>query len=253
MAQHSPALLLLHYFGGSARSWDMLAARLGPAWRCVAPDMRGFGDNHAGGPYGVDDYADDAAALAAGLGPFILVGHSMGGKVAAALAGRHPPGLVGLILIAPSPPCPEPMTDTAREELRASFGSRDGAVRTARAISARANDGPGFDPAVLDRIVTDHMRAARPAWDAWLDQGSREDITAQAGRIMVPALVVAGAKDGALGPEVQRRLTLPRLSYKLHQPKTRLDTISDCRHLIPLDAPDELAVLIQEFTAALAP
>jgi len=32
-----PALLLLHYFGGFARSWDAFAARLGPAWRCAAP------------------------------------------------------------------------------------------------------------------------------------------------------------------------------------------------------------------------
>jgi len=75
-----PALLLLHCFGGSARSWDAFAARLGPTWRCAAPDMRAFGANHPGGPYAVGNYADDAAALAADLGPFLLVGHSMGGK-----------------------------------------------------------------------------------------------------------------------------------------------------------------------------
>jgi len=101
-----PALLLLHYFGGSARSWNALAARLGPKRRCVAPDMRGFGANHPGGPYALGDYADDAAALATGLGPFLLVGHSMGAKVAVALAARRPPGLVGVVLVAPFPALP---------------------------------------------------------------------------------------------------------------------------------------------------
>ncbi len=57
------------------------------------------------------DRADDAAAPAAGLGPFLRVGHSMRGKVAVALAAWRPPGLAGVILIALSPPCPEPMTD----------------------------------------------------------------------------------------------------------------------------------------------
>ena len=241
---HPPALLLLHYFGGSARSWDALAARLGPARRCVAPDMRGFGANHPGRSYAVADYADDAAALAAGLGPFLLVGHSMGGKVAVALAARRPPGLAGVILVAPSPPCPEPMADDARASLRASFGSQDGAAQVARAISAKAADGPAFDPAVFARIVTDHMRASRPAWDAWLDTGSREDITALAGQVPVPVLVVAGAEDSALGPDAQRRLTLPRL------PGARMEVVSGSRHLVPLDQPGPLARLIETFPAA---
>lgn len=249
----APALLLLHYFGGSARSWDALAARLGPARRCVAADMRGFGDDRSGGPYGVETYADDAAALAAGLGRFVLVGHSMGGKVATALAARRPPGLVGLVLVAPSPPCPEPMTDAARDSLRASFGSPEGAARTARAISARADDGPGFDPAVFDRIVADHLRASRPAWDAWLDEGSREDIAPLAGRVAVPVLVVAGADDAALGPEVQRRLTLPRLPGGSHPPGARMETVPGSRHLVPLDAPDALAGLIGAFLAGATP
>jgi pimeloyl-ACP methyl ester carboxylesterase len=252
MAQ-PPALLLLHYFGGSARSWDPLAAALGPAaGRRVAPDMRGFGDNHAGGgPYGVDRYADDAAALAAGLGGrVVLVGHSMGGKVAVALAARRPPGLAGLVLVAPSPPCPEPMSDAAREELRGSFGSREGAARVARAISARAR-GTGPDAAaVFDRVVADHLRADRPAWDAWLDGGSREDISARAAQVAVPVLVVAGAEDDALGPAVQRRLTLPRLPAG-----ARMETVPGSRHLVPLDVPAALAGLIGGFlsTAAAAP
>jgi pimeloyl-ACP methyl ester carboxylesterase len=241
----APVLLLLHYFGGSARSWDRLTACLEPARRCVAPDLRGFGDDRAGGPYRVGDYADDVARLAAGLGRFVLVGHSMGGKIALALAARRPPGLAGLVLVAPSPPGPEPMTEAARAALRASFGDRDAAARVARAISARAEPGPHFDRAVFERIVADHMRASRPAWDAWLDGGSREDLSGLAGQVAVPTLVVAGEDDAALGPDVQRRLTLPLLPPG----GARLATLPGSRHLVPLDASDALAGLIRRFPA----
>ena len=40
------------------------------------------------------------------LNRFILVGHSMGGKVAQIVAGRRRTGLMGLVLVAPAPPTP---------------------------------------------------------------------------------------------------------------------------------------------------
>ena len=48
MTGPGPAWVLLHYFGGSARSWDPVAAALGGT--CVAPDLRGFGDAPPAGP-----------------------------------------------------------------------------------------------------------------------------------------------------------------------------------------------------------
>ena len=58
-------------------------------------DQRGWGDSaNAPGPYDVQRLADDAQAVIAALGysNYVLVGHSMGGKVAQALAARRPPG-----------------------------------------------------------------------------------------------------------------------------------------------------------------
>lgn len=229
----APTWVLLHYFGGSALSWGPLAQALGGA--CVAPDLRGFGAAPPGGAMRVADYADDVAALLPDS--YVLAGHSMGGKVALALAARRPPGLRGLVLVAPSPPGPEPMGDDARVKLRAAWGDPAAAREVARSISHH-RDGPAFE-----RIVADHLRASRQGWTAWLDGGSREDLRALAGRVQVPVLVVAGADDKALGPEVQAHETLPLL------PRAAMQTVADSKHLVPLDQQDALAALMQAWAA----
>src|SRR3954469_3094878 len=94
-------LVFLHYFAGSSRAWAPVIDRLADDHRCIAPDLRGFGtaDAPATG-YAVNDYANDVAALigALDIGRHVLVGHSMGGKIALALAARRPPGLEALVL-----------------------------------------------------------------------------------------------------------------------------------------------------------
>ena len=225
----------LHYFGGSAQSWAPLTEALQEP--CVTPDLRGFGSEPPAGAMRVADHADDMAAV---LPPdFVLVGHSMGGKVAMALAARHPPGLRGLVLVAPSPPGPEPMAEDARAKLRAAWGDPAAAADVAQGIS-RHRDGP-----VFDRIVADHLRASRAGWNAWLDGGSREDLQAMARQIDVPVLVVAGADDASLGPAVQVQMTLPLLR------DAAMHTVEASRHLVPLDAPHELALIMKAWAAQL--
>ena len=233
MTASRPAWVLLHYFGGSALSWQLLVQALGGG--CVAPDLRGFGAAPPSGAMRVEDYVDDVAALLPDS--CVLVGHSMGGKVALALAARRPPGLRGLVLVAPSPPGPEPMDDAARTKLRAAWGDPAAAREVAHGIS-RHRGGPAFD-----RIMADHLRASREGWTAWLDEGCQEDLRALAGQVRAPVLVVAGADDAALGPEVQARETLPLL------PSAVMQTVTDSRHLVPLDQPDALTAVMQAWAA----
>lgn len=85
------ALVFLHYWGGSSRTWRGVTDRLGGWPCCVALDQRGWGGSVAtDGRYDLAAMADDAEAVvhALGLTRYVLVGHSMGGKV---LAGRPLP------------------------------------------------------------------------------------------------------------------------------------------------------------------
>ncbi|HEX6450465.1 MAG TPA: alpha/beta fold hydrolase, partial [Trebonia sp.] len=104
-----PALVFLHYWGGSHRTFEPVIARLAPGRAVVSYDHRGWGAaRDLPGPYGIGQLADDVLEVVRGLGlrRYVLAGHSMGGKVAQLAAARRPDGLAGLVLIAPAPPRP---------------------------------------------------------------------------------------------------------------------------------------------------
>src|SRR6266478_4136923 len=97
-----PSLVFLHYWGGSSRTRTEVIDDLAHDHRCIAIDHRGWGESDAPGPgYGIDDLTGDALGVIRKLKlqDFVVVGHSMGGKVAQLLASRRPAGLKGLILV----------------------------------------------------------------------------------------------------------------------------------------------------------
>jgi len=90
----APTLVLVHGYTGSKENWYRLCAKLDRRYRLVAPDLPGWGDSQrdAGADYGFAAQADNVAAFLRHLGggPVVLVGHSMGGGIAALVAARHP-------------------------------------------------------------------------------------------------------------------------------------------------------------------
>ncbi|MES2184599.1 MAG: alpha/beta hydrolase [Pseudomonadota bacterium] len=84
----APILLLLHGLGQHADVWTPLIAELGSARRLdvIAPDLRGHGRSPWLPHYGYGQHAADAADLLPPQRPLYVVGHSMGGAVALALA-----------------------------------------------------------------------------------------------------------------------------------------------------------------------
>ena len=92
----APAILFLHGFPESHRTWRHQIARLSDRFRCIAPDQRGYARSSK--PPAVEDYAvpklvADVFALADALGidRFILAAHDWGGAVgwAAALTNQQ--------------------------------------------------------------------------------------------------------------------------------------------------------------------
>ena len=93
-----PSVLFLHGLGGSSRYWGRLAG-LGGTYRGVAPDLAGFGRSPKphGASYDVAYHLDQLEPLVAE--PAILVGHSAGAILAAALAARRPGPVRALLLL----------------------------------------------------------------------------------------------------------------------------------------------------------
>jgi 4,5:9,10-diseco-3-hydroxy-5,9,17-trioxoandrosta-1(10),2-diene-4-oate hydrolase len=105
-ASGAPVVLLLHGLGHwTDAAWGRLVPQLDPEVRYVAFDLPGFGASDK--PDAAFDLAYfrrvlDDAITALGLQRFALVGHSLGGFIAADYAGRHPALVTHLALIAPA-------------------------------------------------------------------------------------------------------------------------------------------------------
>ena len=107
--EDAPAVILLHGFPESHRTWREVAPRLEDKFRLIMPDQRGFAGSDR--PKDVDEYRtdtliDDIFALAGAVGveSFALVGHDWGGAISWPAALRNDPRLAKLAIVnAPHP------------------------------------------------------------------------------------------------------------------------------------------------------
>ena len=107
--EDGPAVILLHGFPESHRTWREVAPRLEDRFRLIMPDQRGFAGSDQ--PQDVEDYKTDtligdifALADTLGLESFALVGHDWGGAIAWPAALRGDPRLKRLAIVnAPHP------------------------------------------------------------------------------------------------------------------------------------------------------
>ncbi|QXC59145.1 alpha/beta fold hydrolase [Aquihabitans sp. G128] len=103
IAGRGPALLLLHGIGDSSASWVPLMRPLAEHFTVIAPDLLGHGESaKPRADYSVAAYANGMRDLldVLGIDKATVVGHSLGGGVAAQLAYQHPTRVERLALVA---------------------------------------------------------------------------------------------------------------------------------------------------------
>lgn len=243
-------LFFLHALGASAREWDGVIATVGEDYECIPLNLPGFG--------GSADSECDVAGLIDWFGgevtrhqpqSWAVVGHSMGGKIATLAAARARDGdarftgLAAVVLLAASPPAPEPMEEDRRKLMLDWFA--DGAIDADEAAQfVDDNTAARLPEPLRAHAIADVRRSGRKAWTSWLERGSREDWREAAGQIAVPALILAGGEDGDLGEDAQRRLNLP------HYPAGRISVIEGAAHLLPYEQPDAVAKAIADHVSA---
>jgi pimeloyl-ACP methyl ester carboxylesterase len=157
-APGAPVVLLLHGLGHwTDAAWGRLVPQLDPALRCVAFDLPGFGASDK--PNAAFDLAyfrrvlDDVVA-ALGLQRFALIGHSLGGFIAADYAGAHPGRVTHLALIAPAAFARTPrhlVYALAGGFARPLFERRPSRRFVTRMLLRSVLDPSALDPAVVER------------------------------------------------------------------------------------------------------
>ena len=236
------ALVFLHYWGGTAQTWQPVIDALPMDVRMIALDARGWGrsDRPVDG-YDIATLAGDveAAIGALALDRYVLVGHSMGGKVAQLLASRRPAGLAGLILVAPSPAQGKQLAAAERDGMMSAYANADAAGWTIdNVLSERA-----LSPDLRQKVIAGSVEGAPAAKAAWPASVIAEDVSADLARIDVPVLVIGGEKDKVDSVEMLRSIVMPSL------PGAVLAVIPGVGHLLPLEAPVDVARHIAHFLA----
>jgi pimeloyl-ACP methyl ester carboxylesterase len=197
-------VLLIHAGVTDRRSWQDVVKRLAPRHRCIAYDMRGYGETQYEHEDGWSPVADAVAVLdAAGVGEAVVVASSMGGQTAIDLALGHPDRVAALVLIGPAirgAPYPE-LVDGPTAELNSQIEAAEAAgdVAEVNRLEARM---------WLDGPTADEGRVVGPARDLFLEMNGRalraENPGKQAqipaawprlGEITVPTLIMIGRLD----------------------------------------------------------
>lgn len=269
-----PAVILLHGFPESHRTWRDVAPRLEDDFFLVMPDQRGFAGSDRPREveaYRTDTLIDDIFALADALDVerFALVGHDWGGAIAWPTALRGDPRLTRLgIVNAPHPVIFQKSLVEDPEQRAAS--QYINAFRTPS--FEKAIEAMGYD-AFLEKTFRNHVDPGlipEPEKRQYIADWSQPGAMAamlnwyRAGRMVVPppgvtiplpdwllrpfpkvavpTLVVWGMKDAALLP-----LQLDGLDELVED--LRIVRLPNAGHFAPWEAPDEVADALQPFLA----
>lgn len=236
----NPTLVFLHYWGGSGRTWAQVMRRLSHRFHCFAPDLPGWGDSSLSRRgYQVSDVAACIGAMVARLelDDVVLVGHSMGGKIAQYLAGTRPDWLKELVLVASSPALPMDVPAAQRLAMQSAYATRASVEETLdNVLTATLIQGAAREHAIVDSL-SGHPDAKA----AWPGRVMLEDISAVTARIDVPTLLLTGERDRVDPPAVLAERLVPFL------PDPEVHELPSVGHLLPLEAPAELARYISQW------
>ncbi|MEI2812089.1 MAG: alpha/beta fold hydrolase [Nocardioides sp.] len=249
VGEAGPWVVFCHGLFGQGKNWSQVAKQLGGRHRVLLPDLPNHGrsvwtDNW--------DYLGAADRLARELrsldGPVALVGHSMGGKTAMALALRHPELVERLVVVDVSP------VDYGPAEEFSAYLDAMISLHLPK-YSQRADIAEALRPAVKDDTVRAflmqnlHFEPGGWVWRPHL-AALRRSLPAISGwpGVQVAAyppytgrtLWVAGGSSDYVGDKYAAEMT--RLF-----PRTRRVTIKQAGHWVHADAPEVFTSVLEQF------
>jgi pimeloyl-ACP methyl ester carboxylesterase len=236
-----PALVFVHGWTCNLSHWRHQVAEFTDTNRVVALDLRGHGESDKPEQdYSIDGFAEDVAWLIGQLGlkrP-VVIGHSMGGIVAAALAQKHPDTVRAVVLVdspvVPFGPQLQPVTHGVLQGLKGP-GYKQFAEGFLRQFMFREDD----TPELREEIVNSSLLTPQHVMHSAL-AGTFEASAALRGSLPVPSLFLRASTHYAT--EEQIREHLPGIEV----------TEIDCAHFVQLFSPEETNRAIRKFLESAA-
>jgi len=242
-------LLLIHGAGAHHGVFTDVVRRLASSHRVISYDRRGYAQSPAPLP-SAKEYlrrsADDAAALLREIGAprAIVVGWSMGGVIALALAVHHPDYVSRLVLYEPPLHAKKHLGIRTTARMGGALGlgkvglHRRGAKRFLRLVFGHKDGTCGFDE--LDADMRESMLANARTLLAEVEVGGGEELSKNVlAGLKIPVGLIAGTRStGFLLEAVERA--------KQIFPAARVIRVNGGDHAMSITKPDLLAGAIRE-------
>jgi 2-succinyl-6-hydroxy-2,4-cyclohexadiene-1-carboxylate synthase len=235
----------LHGFTQRGAAWDETAALAGGDW--VTPDLPGHGGQPA------CSWEEAVRIVAGRLGeaapPRCLVGYSMGGRLALAVALDHPEMVERLALLSAAPGIADPVDRRQRLEADRALAEHIAEAGVAAFLDEWLDQpwfGGGQTPPAEWRAAERTARMGSTAAGLagalrLLGQGAQPYLGERLGELALPVLLVAGADDG-------RYAALAR-SMAEQMPNAEVALVAAAGHALVGERPGEVAALLAAWSA----
>ena len=246
------ALLLVHGFGNDAHIWDDFAPAVATYYRVLALDQRGHGDSAWAlhGEYEYEHFVADLECVCESLAidRFVLVGHSLGGRVAMLYGGEHPDKLAGLVIVDSAPEIDA--RGSTRIQMEVGQHRDPSFENVAEYEGLLLHNYPAAQPEAIRRMARTNLKQrADGRWILKMDpalrgavggmpsaeeRATREEQNTAAmwealGKIPCPTLVIRGAASDIMSPEVADRMVEEVL------PNGTLAVVPQAGHSVPMN------------------
>jgi pimeloyl-ACP methyl ester carboxylesterase len=249
-----PPIVLIHGFACAHADWDSQVAHLSSRHQTVAVDLRGHGDSPGtADECSIERYGADVAEVmrALALPPAIVVGHSMGCRVAIEAALQAPTQTRGVILVDGSQFAP-----AMEAVLRERFAAPDGYAAFTEILftdmfTARS------DTTIAASVISRARRLPSTIGEKMMTDMQRYDVhrlTHSLASLRVPVMAVQTTFSNEKRERTSMRQgqTTPYLDMlRANVPSIRMEIIEDTGHFPQLDASAPTNALIDDFLDAL--
>jgi pimeloyl-ACP methyl ester carboxylesterase len=234
----TPAYVFVHGWTCDRSFFSPQYEHFGATSRAIALDLRGHGKSPAAedGDYSIAAFAGDVAALIDDLGiaPAIVVGHSLGGVIACALAATRPDLVAAVVMVDPAP-------FVMADGLRAAFLGLIESMKGPDADVARAALVDGMFMPTDDQARKADIVAAMAAVPPEIAIPAIESLFSFDGPTALAAVQCPIASIGSDGP-VNDAAEMKRV-----KPNLLVGQTLGAGHFNQLEVPDQMNAMIERF------
>jgi len=238
---NKPGLFFIHGSGGNHSIWSRQYGRLHKKYNIIAVNLPGHGHSGGGGEKSILKYSEWIKKLldAMSLKKLILVGHSLGSAITLQFAIRYPEDIAGIVCIGGGMKMPVnsfflDFLQTNPPEIPAEIIALICKYSLAKENRTKYSDPLGKSIALssVDIMYGDLLAC------------NELDLTRDAGKIKVPALIICGSEDKMTPPDLSRQLAAAIATAKL-------EIIEGAGHMVMLEKPSEFNDYLDKFAESI--